>query len=673
MKGFLQSGQVMRRRVLYFVLSTAVLLLFLGCGGGGGGSSDGGSSNQGSGTLSIAVTDAKPVIPGNPSEVWITFEEVLAHTPGGEWVSLPLPESPLRINVLAFSNGQTTDLVPSVQIDSGEYTQLRFVVSKAEMLINDVATPIDLDVPSGFLRIDKNLTFDVPRDAAVDLTLDFDLSQSIVATGSSEYKLKPVLHLVQTHEAAAIQGRIPPDAFGSSVAAAVTLWRDKDSNCNLDITVDEVYTKVEVPKGDPAGFKIHWVVPNEGYVAQVDVGGKTFVLAVPGLSAAGGCQELPSGAVYDLEPAAIEGKVAEAAFAGSNQALVTVIRDKDSTGTLTAGDETYAEVEVPKGAAAGFSISVFPREAYVVQVKVGGTTTYETAIAAAELPVGAVFPVNGGAPIGGDGQGGNGDPGGDAGDPGPGTFTREIQFDGLLRTFYVHVPAPYTGATPVPLVLDFHGLTSSGTAQANLSGFVELSETRGFIVVHPEGFGSSWNGGICCGQAQSAGLDDVGLAVAIVDYVAAHWNVDRARVYATGLSNGGALTHRIGCEAANVFAAIAPVSFPLGVVPLTACQPSRPISVIYFHGLGDFLVPYNGGIFASAQESFAYWAQVNGCTGTAVVTLQTGKSRCVTFASCTGEVEVTLCSIDGGHVLYWNQDVEIARRAWEVFSRFSLP
>jgi polyhydroxybutyrate depolymerase len=660
----------MNKRVVYFVLWTAVLLLFSSCGGGSGGSSDGASPDGSSGTLSIAVTDARPVIPGNPSEVWITFEEVLAHGPGGDWVSLPLPQSPLRINVLAFANGQTTDLVPPVELDSGEYTQLRLVVSTAEMLINGVATPIDLDVPSGFLRIDKNLTFDVPRDAAVDLTLDFDLSQSIVATGSSEYRLKPVLHLVRTQQAAAIQGVIPPDAFGGSAAATLTLWRNKDSNCNLDATVDEVYTKVDVPKGDPARFKIHWLEPREAYIVQVDAGGKTFVLAVPGPSATGGCQELPPGAVYDLEPAAIEGKVAEAAFAASSQALVTVIRDRDSTGTLTAGDETYAEVEVPKGAAAAFSISVFPGESYIVQVKVGGTTQYQTAVAAAKLPVGAVFRVNGGAPIGGDGPGDDGDPGGD---PGPGNFTREIQFDGLRRGFNVHVPARYTGAAPVPLVLDFHGLTSSATAQAGLSGFVELSETEGFIVVHPEGYQNSWNGGNCCGQAQSAGLDDVGLAVAIVDHVAAQWNVDPGRVYATGLSNGGALTHRIGCEAADVFAAIAPVSFPLGVVPLSACKPSQPISVIYFHGLGDTLVPYDGGIFASAEESFAYWAQVNGCTGTAEVTLQTGESRCVTFTRCTGGVEVTLCSLDGGHVLYWNQDVDIARRAWEVFSRFSLP
>ena len=121
----------MKRRVLYLVMFTAVLTFLVGCGGGSGGSSVGGS-----GTVSMSVTDAKPVIPGDPTELWIIFEEVRGHKSGGGWVTLPLPETPLRINLLAFQEGAKTHLVPPVRLDSGHYTQLRFEVSRAYMVVN---------------------------------------------------------------------------------------------------------------------------------------------------------------------------------------------------------------------------------------------------------------------------------------------------------------------------------------------------------------------------------------------------------------------------------------------------------------------------------------------------------------------------------------------------------
>jgi len=85
----------MKTRVMGVTLFAVILMLVGGCGGGGGGSSDGGS-----GTLSMSATDAKPVIPGDPTELWITFEAVHAHKSGGGWVTLPLPETPLSIKVL---------------------------------------------------------------------------------------------------------------------------------------------------------------------------------------------------------------------------------------------------------------------------------------------------------------------------------------------------------------------------------------------------------------------------------------------------------------------------------------------------------------------------------------------------------------------------------------------
>ena len=254
--------------------------------------------------------------------------------------------------------------------------------------------------------------------------------------------------------------------------------------------------------------------------------------------------------------------------------------------------------------------------------------------------------------------------------PGPGDYGRSISFDGRTRTFAIHVPPTYVSGSAVPLVLDFHGYTSNSSEQARLSGFREVSDAENFIVAYPQGVGNSWNAAtFCCGEALAAKLDDVGLARAIVEAISAEFTIDSERVYATGLSNGGAFSHRLACEASDVFAATAPVAFPLGILPLSACEPSRPITVAHFHGLGDWIVPYAGTFWAPAsQTSFASWAEKNQCEGTPVE-----EGPCETFTQCAGGVETTLCSLNGEHIIYSNDDdFSIARSAWSILSRFTL-
>ena len=262
----------------------------------------------------------------------------------------------------------------------------------------------------------------------------------------------------------------------------------------------------------------------------------------------------------------------------------------------------------------------------------------------------------------------------------PGDQERTLAFGGVARAYRVHVPTGYDGTTPVPLVLDFHGLSSNAGQQAALSGFVTLSETAGFIVAHPDGLNHAWNAGVCCGNA---GIDDVGFIRAAVAAIAAEASIDATRVYATGLSNGGAITQRLACEAADLFAAAAPLAFPLSLRPPSGCQPSRSMPVLTFMGLTDILVHYEGGLFASAPDTFAYWRDVNGCRGTEPDAQDArGASRCETYTRCQQGVQVGLCSITAqafpglsfsGHILYLNPDYNLAEVAWAFLSRFQLP
>ncbi|MEJ7731869.1 MAG: PHB depolymerase family esterase [Polyangiaceae bacterium] len=199
---------------------------------------------------------------------------------------------------------------------------------------------------------------------------------------------------------------------------------------------------------------------------------------------------------------------------------------------------------------------------------------------------------SGGAGQGGSGQGGAGG-GASSGCTGvgfaPGDHDQTIVFGGETRSYLLHVPASYDHAEQTPLVMNFHGYTSDPGGQAAFSGMSELADDKTFVVAYPAGIGNSWNGGLCCGQAASSMLDDTGFARAVVADIESKLCIDEKRVYSTGMSNGGYLTHRNGCESADIFAAIAPVAGVLGIEP-EDCLPSRPIPVIHFHGTDDVVV-----------------------------------------------------------------------------------
>lgn len=281
----------------------------------------------------------------------------------------------------------------------------------------------------------------------------------------------------------------------------------------------------------------------------------------------------------------------------------------------------------------------------------------------------------------------------------PGTLhQRSMVYRDVERVYDVWVPATYDGSVPVPLVLDLHGYGSNKTAQRGVSGFQAQADLHNFLVAWPQGTfgladnpegrnmpaGPSWNGGgFCCGDAAATRVDDVGFLNAVAAAIEKEANIDVRRVYTTGISNGGAMSHLLACRSANTIAAAAPVAFPLNLNPLSDCQPSRPIAVRHYAGLTDTLVPYNaaGPGLVGAQTSFAYWRDVTTCTGsTPDETVVLGTSQCERYTSCADGTEIGLCSVNAsletplpGHITYINPDLNIAADAWAFLSRFEAP
>lgn len=254
----------------------------------------------------------------------------------------------------------------------------------------------------------------------------------------------------------------------------------------------------------------------------------------------------------------------------------------------------------------------------------------------------------------------------------PGDTNRTVQVGGTSRRFILHVPTGYTGSSPVPLVIDWHPIFGTGSGQRSGSGYARLSDREGFIVAFPDGIDNAWNVGPCCTLSRS--VDDVGFARAIVKDIQSQACIDPKRIYTTGFSMGGGMSHYLACNAADLFAASVPAAFDLLAEEEQPCKPARPIGIMSFRGTSDFVVPYAGGAsnppnglavtihFRGAVATFEHWKQLNGCTGT-----PTTNGMCQTYTNCQGGVETTLCTQRGGHT-YGD-----ANLGWEMMKRHALP
>jgi polyhydroxybutyrate depolymerase len=239
-----------------------------------------------------------------------------------------------------------------------------------------------------------------------------------------------------------------------------------------------------------------------------------------------------------------------------------------------------------------------------------------------------------------------------------GTTAGQLDHHGAARSFRVHVPPGYDGTSPRPLVLMFHGGGGSGRQFEQASSRMDpIADREQFIAVYPDGTGTlrTWNGGGCCGSAVQNNVDDVGFVAALLDHLETELCVDRRRAFASGMSNGAILSHRLACELADRIAAIAPVA---GTDMTSSCTPARPIPVLHIHGTDDGHVPWDGGEgcgpagvpFTSVPDTMERWRTRNSCGASTGRYLEQGDGRCEAYAGCAGQADLVLCSVAaGGH------------------------
>ncbi|MCX6854650.1 MAG: hypothetical protein NTV80_07065 [Verrucomicrobia bacterium] len=250
-----------------------------------------------------------------------------------------------------------------------------------------------------------------------------------------------------------------------------------------------------------------------------------------------------------------------------------------------------------------------------------------------------------------------------------GDHSRTITVGDFQRRYRTYISAKYDAAKPTPIVIVYHGGGGNPESMIRLTGMNAKADEAGFIVVYPFGSGLdpermlTFNGGECCGYAMQRKIDDVAFTRALLDDLATVANVDANRVFATGLSNGGIMAHRVASELPDRIAAIAPVGGPL---MMEAPNNKRPVSVMHFHGTADEYAPFKGGFgkgfggnkgvtdFRSVGHTIQGWIKANGCKPESEITALPDKvademkSTRKTWSGGKEGCEVVLIEIAGG-------------------------
>lgn len=244
---------------------------------------------------------------------------------------------------------------------------------------------------------------------------------------------------------------------------------------------------------------------------------------------------------------------------------------------------------------------------------------------------------------------GSGSPGSCGAPHAAGQSSERFVFEGVPRTYQLYVPRRYGGTQRVPVVFEFHGYGSNAAQQVFYGDFRPLAERDGFLIVAPDGQGATPHFNL---TGEPGLQDDIAMVNALLEHIEAVFCVDTQRVYATGMSDGGAMSSVLACRDADRFAAFAPVA----VVVYPGCTAARPVAITAFSGTADPIVPFNGGqvqccggaTVPAAPDSMAGWARFDGCAPAFVEERLGTEVRRRTWSGCRAGGTVVFYIIDGG-------------------------
>lgn len=267
-----------------------------------------------------------------------------------------------------------------------------------------------------------------------------------------------------------------------------------------------------------------------------------------------------------------------------------------------------------------------------------------------------------------------------------------IVSSGEKREYLLYVPRSYDASKPTPLVISLHGASLWPAGQMDNSQWNRVADREGIIVVYPSGTKGSgprvWHVGT--GPRLEP---DVTFISELIDALAAGYNIDRTRIYANGLSNGGGMSFALSCTLADRIAAVGMVGAAY-TLPSDWCPDPRPVPMIAFHGTADGWTPYHGGgspvlrgggSFPSIPLWTANWARRNQCETNPVDSAVAADVTRREYPNCAGDAAVVLYTIrdgghtwpGGGHLPEWfagptSHSIDASAEMWAFFRRYQL-
>ncbi len=267
---------------------------------------------------------------------------------------------------------------------------------------------------------------------------------------------------------------------------------------------------------------------------------------------------------------------------------------------------------------------------------------------------------------------------------------------GETREYLLHVPRNYEPTKPTPLVISLHAGATWPAHQMNLSHWNRLADEYGFIVVYPSGRPELFNIVRIWQTTPESVMTDVQFISTLIDQLETTYDIDAARIYADGMSMGGAMAFALSCRLSDRIAAVGLVAAAQSL-PSTWCTDTRPVPLLAFHGTADSLVPFDGGplgdrfnpvkpVHPAVREWVASWAQRNRCASGPVESTIAADVVRAEYRDCAECADVVLHTIlGGGHswpggkpppqwrVGATSNSIDATRMLWDFFRDHPLP
>ncbi|WP_396185940.1 alpha/beta hydrolase family esterase [Flavobacterium sp.] len=255
--------------------------------------------------------------------------------------------------------------------------------------------------------------------------------------------------------------------------------------------------------------------------------------------------------------------------------------------------------------------------------------------------------------------------------------------DGHYRSF--HFNKPSANNTNTSLIFVLHGSGGNGIqTMRGATKLMALAEREHLLIVFPDGYKDNWNE--CRKMAPAAAnvqnIDENTFFSKMIDYCEANYKINSARVFVVGTSGGGHMAYTLAMTMPEKIKAITAIIANIPVPDNMDCiEKKMPMPVLIINGTNDPTNPYNGGISAknkglvrSADESFRYWATLDGYKGepTMEALPDTDPKDGKTIEKYTykqkGKPEVTLLKVINGEHNFPN-DIDVYLESWNFFKR----